>query len=232
MDVETRSSVMLPHPKTAREVQAVLHAERAGTPFLCFRDVGHELVVRSLDPERPRLTLGRHSQSDISLPWDEAVSRSHAVLERVGHGWTLVDDGISRNGTFVNGQRVRGRTRLEDRDSVRLGGTLVVFRAPTGPSSTGVTRVDDGLVTSDQLTPMQQKVLIALCRPYRDGHGFSVPATNQQIAAELVLSVEAIKTHMRGIFQRFGVESLPQNHKRARVVELAFQSGIVTERDL
>jgi pSer/pThr/pTyr-binding forkhead associated (FHA) protein len=232
MDVASPKSPALPHPMTAREVQAVLHAERAGGPFLCFRDGDRELIVRPLDERSTQLTLGRHSRSDVSLPWDDSVSRSHAVLERIGHGWTLVDDGLSRNGTFVNGQRIRARVRLQDRDTVRLGGTLVVFRAPMRPSTAAITRVDDGLLTSDQLTPMQRKVLIALCRPYRDGGGFAVPATNQQIAEELVLSVEAIKTHMRGIFQRFGVEALPQNQKRARAVELAFQSGIVTERDL
>jgi DNA-binding NarL/FixJ family response regulator len=58
------------------------------------------------------------------------------------------------------------------------------------------------------------------------------PATNRQIADDLVLSVEAVKTHLRTLFQRFGVEDLPQNAKRARLVELAFETSAVTPRDL
>jgi DNA-binding NarL/FixJ family response regulator len=52
------------------------------------------------------------------------------------------------------------------------------------------------------------------------------------IAEELVLSVDAVKTHLRALFARFAVEDLPQNAKRARLVELAFQAGIVSRQDL
>ena len=55
-------------------------------------------------------------------------------------------------------------------------------------------------------------------------HGFA--------SDELFLSVEAVKTHLRVLFGKFGVEDLPQNQKRARLVERAFQTGIVNERDL
>ena len=75
-------------------------------------------------------------------------------------------------------------------------------------------------------------MLVALCRPYRDGNAFATPPTNQQMAAELFLSADAVKSHMRALFQRFDVEGLPQNQKRARLVELAFRSGEITERDL
>jgi FHA domain len=221
-----------PHPESARELQAVLEAERAGTPFLLYRDAGRALVVQPLPEDSQRLTIGRRSQSDVPLPWDDAVSRGHAVMERIGSDWSLVDDGISRNGTYVNGDRLRGRRRLNDRDALRFGSTPAVFRCPPQASSAAVTRPADEAPTPDQLTTMQRKVLVALCRPYRNRGVFTTPATNQEIARELVLSVEAVKTHMRGIFHRLDVDDLPQNRKRARVVELAFQWGLVTERDL
>ena len=50
--------------------------------------------------------------------------------------------------------------------------------------------------------------------------------------AELFLTVEAVKTHMRTLFQRFDIEDLPQNAKRTRLVELAFETGAVSPRDL
>ncbi|MFJ9743962.1 response regulator transcription factor, partial [Streptomyces sp. NPDC101166] len=89
-----------------------------------------------------------------------------------------------------------------------------------------------GLPTLRSLTETQRSVLIALCRPLRGNDGFASPASNQQIAAELFLSVDAIKTHLRALFAKFGVEDLPQNQKRVRLANLAMQSGVVSERDL
>jgi predicted ArsR family transcriptional regulator len=86
--------------------------------------------------------------------------------------------------------------------------------------------------TPPRLSEAQRRVLLALCRPYKEPGPFTTPATNQQIADELFLSVEAIKTHLRALFGKFGVEDLPQNQKRAKLVERAFQTGLVSERDL
>jgi DNA-binding NarL/FixJ family response regulator len=78
----------------------------------------------------------------------------------------------------------------------------------------------------------QQKILTALCRPYRGSTGFAAPASNSDIADEVFLSIDAVKNNLRVLFQRFGIADLPQNQKRARLVECAFQWGLVSERDL
>jgi hypothetical protein len=75
-------------------------------------------------------------------------------------------------------------------------------------------------------------VLIALARPFAREGGYSVPATNRQIAAETHLSVDAVKRHLRILFERFGIGSLPQNEKRVRLVELVLQAGLISMRDL
>jgi DNA-binding CsgD family transcriptional regulator len=82
------------------------------------------------------------------------------------------------------------------------------------------------------LSETQRKVLIALCRPFRDGAAHATPATNQQIAGELYLSVQAVKAHLRALFEKFSVEDLPQNSKRAALVERAMHSGLISGRDL
>jgi hypothetical protein len=55
--------------------------------------------------------LGRGVAVDIPLIWDSKVSGVHAELERIGDDWAIVDDGLSRNGTYLNGQRVQSRRR-------------------------------------------------------------------------------------------------------------------------
>ncbi|MGZ4271301.1 MAG: FHA domain-containing protein, partial [Solirubrobacteraceae bacterium] len=51
-------------------------------------------------------------------------------------------------------------------------------------------------------------------------------------ASELFLSVDAVKSHLRALFARFGIEHLPQNQKRSRLVAEALQSGVIATRDL
>jgi pSer/pThr/pTyr-binding forkhead associated (FHA) protein len=213
------------------EIAARLEAEREGQPHLLLRDDVHTQRIVPLNNERARMTIGRGDGSDIQIAWDRDASRAHAELERIGGVWTLSDDGLSRNGTFVNGERVGSRQRLRDRDVVRIGQTVMVFRDPSSAAFSD-TRMGAPEFTPPRLSEAQRRVLLALCRPYKEPGPFTTPATNQQIADELFLSVEAIKTHLRALFGKFGVEDLPQNQKRAKLVERAFQTGLVSERDL
>ena len=41
-----------------------------------------------------------------------------------------------------------------------------------------------------------------------------------------------VKAHLRVLFAKFGIEQLPQNQKRTRLVERAFLSGVISEHDL
>jgi DNA-binding NarL/FixJ family response regulator len=81
------------------------------------------------------------------------------------------------------------------------------------------------------LTPAQRRVLLALCRPYRESDVAS-PASNREIAQELHVSVDAVKTTLRALFDLFGIEALPQNRKRAELALQAIRVGVVARRDL
>src|SRR5687767_12508420 len=95
---------------SASEVVARLQAERRGTAFLLVLDGdGHQRILDL--PAESSLSIGRGPASDVALTWDTEVSRVHAVLERVGGEWTVLDEGLSRNGSFVNGERLHGRRR-------------------------------------------------------------------------------------------------------------------------
>lgn len=212
------------------ELKAMIEAQRAGMPILVARDGEDRQRVFVLEPHDERLWVGRGSACDVCIEWDERASRSHAELVRVPDGWAVVDDGLSRNGTFVGSERVLGRRRLHDGEIVRFGGSSLTYRLP-GSSGASTMAAEDTVAIPD-LTPTQRKVLTSLCRPLLDPGAPAVPATNPAIAAELVLSVKAIKTHMRTLFAKFAVEDLPQNQKRARLAELAMQAGLVSQRDL
>jgi predicted component of type VI protein secretion system len=180
---------------------------------------------------RTTLTIGRGSGCDVRLAWDERVSRVHAALDLVGYDWALVDDGLSRNGTFLNGDRLNGRRRLQDGDTFVLGSTSFRFR-DTSRGSTQLTKVGEQLVTAASLSPTQRQIVIALCRPYKHDDPYATPASNQQIADELFLSVDAVKTQLRLLFQKFHIEDLPQNQKRVKLVERVLGLGLVSRRDL
>jgi FHA domain len=219
------------HASSPAELRERMEAERAGSPFLLYRDDSGAQHIFHLRGAASQLTIGRGPGNDLRLEWDESVSRVHAELIRLGEEWTVVDDGLSRNGSYVNGERLSGRRRLRDGDLLRIGETAIAYRAPAAREH-GSTAFAKGLPTSADLSPAKRRVLVALARPYRGGAGFSTPATNQQIADELFLSVEGVKTHLRGLFELFGVQHLPQNEKRATLVERAFLAGVITERDL
>jgi len=217
--------------ETARELKARIEAERRGAPFLVYRDAEGQQLIQELAGGSDRLTVGRSEAAEVSLEFDREVSRVHAELERLGEDWTVADDGLSRNGSFVNGERVVGRRRLRDGDALRFGDTLVLFRSPAqaGGQET-VAATDRPDVT--RVTDTQRRVLIALCRPFREGSEFASPASNRQVADEVFLSVDAVKANLRNLFETFEVSDLPQNQKRIRLAELALRSGVISPRDL
>jgi hypothetical protein len=71
--------------------------------------------------------IGRGTDADIRLT-DQAVSRRHAEI-RIVNGATMLNDLQSTNGTTVNGVTVT-TTALSDGDEIRIGETVLTYRAP------------------------------------------------------------------------------------------------------
>jgi pSer/pThr/pTyr-binding forkhead associated (FHA) protein len=218
-----------PHHATPAELKARIEAERAGCAFVSLRDGQRRQQIVALPPEGTAL-VGRDPDCTIRVDWDACVSRVHAELSRVGGHWVVGDDGLSRNGTLVNGEPVVGRRRLRDLDQIVVGDTTIEFREPS--ESRLVSTALPQRAAQVRITPAQRRVIVALCRPCVDGPSFAVPATNQAIATELHLSVAVVKTHLRALFGAFGVAGLAQNEKRAALVQRALESGTVSARDL
>lgn len=88
------------------------------------------------------LTIGRREGCDIILDFDSQVSRVHArVVYETHNGLFYLEDADSRNGTFLAGDRVKGRVALPQGELFRVGRTWMRIDSP--PSTDEVERVDD-----------------------------------------------------------------------------------------
>lgn len=191
------------------------------------------------------VTVGRSSSADICLSWDSQVSRMHARLELVGDDpatdWTVVDDGSSRNGSYVNGERLLGRAHLREGDGLSVGRTLLVFRVGTaandddrGDPLARATRTQGGNtifsrphVTRASLSDSQYRVLLALAAPADETSPAPRVATDEEIARALFLNIETVRAHLQVLAERFGVAGLPAEQRHAAVVALARAGGLL-----
>jgi pSer/pThr/pTyr-binding forkhead associated (FHA) protein len=198
----------------------------AGGATLSHR-IGHERWREiPLNRAAPCVTIGRSDAADIIVTADATVSRLHAIIERLCDCWVVTDNGLSKNGTFVNGERIGGCRKLNSGDTIRLGKSVFIFR-DGHLSEDEITIVQVSLPTRNSLTDAQYLILEALCRPHDAQTAYTYPTSNWQIAHDLCLSVSTVKTHMRALFKIFHVEALPQNQKRMFLVERALESGVI-----
>ena len=91
---------------------------------------GHEIAIGS------SFTIGRSVTNNIKLE-GEAVSRRHAAVEEI-RGKVLLSDLGSSNGTYINEKRITAPTELHDRDKVRIGGNVLLYRSGAPPASATV----------------------------------------------------------------------------------------------
>jgi adenylate cyclase len=147
--------------------------------------------------------LGRSTTASVRLA-DREVSRKHSQIDLEGNRFVLRDLGSS-NGTFVNGKRILGPTRLEDGDEVVIGTSKMEFRLTRGPPRpknaeivhTGTTGELEGVVarTAAKATfvPVEQiQDVNQLKRDYerlRVGHEFSTYVRLERDLNELLARI-------------------------------------------
>lgn len=173
-----------------------------------------------------RLTVGTNPDAGIVVESDATVSRVHLVVEEVGPAWCVRDLG-SRNGTFVNGERLISERVLRHGDEIVLGRTRLVFR--DREHAEGATTA--GLAPPPDLTPRERTVLVELCRPLLLGNAFTQPAAVRDIAEVLVVSQAAVKQHLGHLYDKFLIEGTGET-RRVRLANEALQRGAVKLADL
>jgi DNA-binding CsgD family transcriptional regulator len=181
---------------------------------------------RLVDLEGERASVGKAAANTVALESDAAVSRLHAVLERFPAGWSVRDLG-SRNGTFLNGERVLTSAILQPGDEIRVGGTRLVFRGD--PTASG--EATKAAESPPPLTVRERDVLVELCRPLLGGDMFCEPASPRRIAEELVVSEDAIKKHLARLYDKFDIREGGER-RRVRLANAALARGAVSLSDL
>ena len=80
--------------------------------------------------DKNEVEIGKATHNHITLT-DPTVSNTHAIVIHRDAGYSVVDLG-SRNGTFINGERLGSQAHtLKHGDRVQLGQTVLTFRNPS-----------------------------------------------------------------------------------------------------
>lgn len=214
----SRRTIIPADADPVEHAEARAELERAGLPYVEWRDRAAARVLLAFEPDDTRVAIGRINACTIALPHDSRVSRRHAELVRVDDGWDVVDGG-STNGTAVGSEVVVDRRRLRDGDRIVIGDTTLHYHAPGAPGS-------ERARPAVGLTRQQRRVLAALCRPLLDGSTHR-PAANSEIAAALMLSVERVKELLLELYERCGIDDVPAVQRRVRLARLAIEHGLV-----
>jgi FHA domain len=164
----------------------------------------------ALFPLRPEVTtVGRGQHVDIRLD-DTSVSLLHAELVRRGPYVYVMDLGLSRNGTRVNGRLVARRV-LADQDAITFGAARCrIIGVATGE----VLDAEHPRSATPELTRRELDVIASLCRPARSDEAFVTPATAREIAADLVVTEAAVKQHLLRLYTKLRIAEGPNRRVR------------------
>lgn len=114
---------------------------------LCVSFIGGVCANRTgLFLAKPVTIIGRDEDCDVVLD-GATVSRRHCEIIRHGGSFILRDS--SRNGTFINGQRVR-QAQLRDGDQIRIGANVLLVHLSSGTA----TSLISGKMTAQNRLPL------------------------------------------------------------------------------
>ena len=189
-----------------------------------WKPSGRQLITLGGD----RVTVGKSSTNLVSLDHDSTVSRVHAVLENLGFAWSIRDVG-SRNGTYLNGEKISAERVLRSGDELRVGKSRLVFWEIKETEETTAGEATISVAPTQpapRLTPRELEVLVVLCRPLVSDDPFPEAVSVRQMAQELFVTEAAIKQHLQNLYDKFAIP--PEGERRVRLANEAIRRGAVT----
>ena len=164
-------------------------------------------------------TVGRGNHVDVRLE-DPSVSLLHAELVCRGPYVYVMDLGLSRNGTRVNGRLV-ARRLLADGDALSFGSA----RCRISGIATDENHEAEHLRSSaPELTRRELDVIASLCRPALSEDAFIAPATAREIAADLVVTEAAVKQHLLRLYTKLRIPE--GSNRRIRLANEVIALGL------
>jgi DNA-binding CsgD family transcriptional regulator len=186
---------------SSRERQRLADALLWQTPLLVYDRPGHGLVGPVRLDGGERLIVGRSPHADIRIEGDEFVSAVHLALVPLAGYWTVEDLG-STNGTRLAGEPTVGPRRLRHEDTIEIGTrTRLLYLVGQAEPPTPQLR----LLKAPELTERERDVLQALAMHRRSDPGAG-PASNEEIAKALHLGVETVRSHVKSLYRKAGIE--------------------------
>ena len=151
-------------------------------------------------------SIGRDSANDIVFLNDSMVSRSHAEVQFRDGRWLLLDLG-SRNGTIVNGRRVRQHP-LKDGDRIQCGDNVFEFIAVDDPN---VTEMNQAVTrASSKLSKRERQVVELVVEGL----------TDREIGDRLFISTSTVRSHLDRVAEKTGFR------RRADLIRLATELDV------
>jgi ATP/maltotriose-dependent transcriptional regulator MalT len=147
-------------------------------------------------------------------------------LENLGSAWSIRDLG-SRNGTYLNGDKISAERVLRSGDELRVGTSRLIFWEV---KQAGEASAKDETVSAEpappRLTRRELEVLVVLCRPLVSDDPFPGPASVRDMALELFVTEAAIKQHLQNLYDKFAIPA--EAERRVRLANEAIRRGAVT----
>lgn len=176
--------------------------------------------------EGRRMTIGRAVENDITIA-DPESSAVHAALEPLAGAWSI-SDLSSRNGTFVNGERVLSERPLRRGDEIRIGRSRLIYRPESTTAAIDLTATPRGV---PDLTRRERDVLLALFGGRFPDAAFVEPATTREIATALHVTDAAVKQHLVRLYDKFALRR-PAERTRAKLANEALRRGVISVADI
>ncbi len=168
---------------------------------------------QAVDVEGAVARIGRVPECEVQLPGDPTVSRVHAVIEQTSEGLVLTDPG-SRNGTYLNGERLTRPRLVNPSDRVRIGPFVIVLQSAEDAYLETADAGQAGEARLQLLTGLSARELEVL-RLVAAGH------SDQQIAETLFLSIKTVQSHLDRMRDKTGCRRRPE------LLRFAIDHGVV-----
>ncbi len=182
----------------------------------CLLEISSEAGTSRMPTRGELIRIGRATDNDVVLSSEQTVSRYHAEVSCGEDGWMIRDAG-SHNGTHVNGKRLGEQISQSfcPTDIVTLGAvTLRLIEVDD----------DDGLTVADGRGSELHRILTALSQREREVLTLVAQGkTDDQVAAELYISVKTVHSHLDRIRDKTGVR------RRAELTRVAVRLGLATQ---